>query len=342
MTNTKKKLGISIFTLVVALVIATSSTFAWFTMNPEVQIGNFNVQVTTGNDDLYVAVAPVDADAQTIADLVYTTSINGADIEAAAGNVRLTALTPNADNSGLREQDSNTDVTYSSSALDTAPNKYFSFDLYFRTTSTKDVTVKLKKRHDEVTEGSESGTFFKEGKKGYIQAWETLTGAEYGITETIEDIAEGTSFTVDPVNALRIGFDPSQTKDDTQVTKIWNPGYGMGYSSAVDDTTGTYVDGKKNLAEEFNKFMKPNAGTQPFVEKEHKTFMQTVNHSGEAPAELDDTVIILDNLDQDTGFRTGKVTVKIWLEGTDGDCFNALYRAAFSMGMQFYIPTSEA
>lgn len=55
MKATKKLIG-ALAALVIAIAVATGSTFAWFTTNQKVTVESLDLQVTSGNDDLQIAL----------------------------------------------------------------------------------------------------------------------------------------------------------------------------------------------------------------------------------------------------------------------------------------------
>lgn len=186
MTKTTKKLFVSIAVLVLAIALAATTTFAWFTVNKKVTVGNVDVNVTTEADGLYIS-----ADGTEFAE---TVNIEGIVAE-------LDAITT-ADGKSFTDEKGTVVAAYNADAADAKANKYVEFKLYFRSSTAH--TVKF--TGCAVTSEDPAPTV------SAPKAWDALTESDYGAT-----LAKGDTLATRAANAARVSF----TSGDT--TKVWNP-----------------------------------------------------------------------------------------------------------------------
>lgn len=175
MKKLNKRLLGSVFALVIALALATTSTFAWFTMNTTPTVEGFNLNVTA-QDGIYISVSKV---GETNAD--YKASISEEEILAVIGeNVVLDAVT----------SENGTTFSKLNSGTATANTDYAEFQLNFYSTS--QYNVKLN-----------SATVTSSKEKTAPVALEDIAGTT---------IKKGDSLATAAANAARISFAGTTTK----------------------------------------------------------------------------------------------------------------------------------
>ncbi len=217
MKKLNKRLMGSVFALVIALALATTSTFAWFTMNTTPTVEGFNLNVTA-QDGLYISVSEVGG---TNGD--YKTSVSADEVLAVIGeNLKLDAVT-SADGSTF---------TKLGSAPATANTDYAEFQLNFYSTSA--YTVKLG-----------SGTVSSTGEKKEAKALAAIRNK----ADDADLVAQGAAFDTLAANAVRISF----TNEGS--TTRWEPNSTAGYTpsevNVADEyykqITGKYATGTETI-----------------------------------------------------------------------------------------------
>lgn len=219
MKKLNKRLMGSVFALVIALALATTSTFAWFTMNTTPTVEGFNLNVTA-QDGLYLSVSKVGETNEN-----YKTSVSADEVLAVIGDsLKLDAVT-SADGSTF---------TKLGSVTATANTDYAEFQLNFYSTSA--YTVKLG-----------SGTVSSTGEKKEAKALAAIRNK----ADDADLVAQGAAFDTLAANAVRISFTNSTS------TTTWEPNSAAGYTpsgvNVADEyykqITGKYATGTETITE---------------------------------------------------------------------------------------------
>ena len=134
---------------------------------------------------------------------------------------------------------------------------------------------------------------------GGITAWETFT-KKYN-NDTID---AGTDLETTAANAVRVAFFQPTVTDDKNFTTAMTLGSSLGVWNPNSDKG--FFNG--NLASDYEKHLNSSA----------KEYTET---SYSATKEIGQTIVTLSEV-QDDGYAYAYLGVRIWLEGTDGDCFN--------------------
>ena len=307
MKKAGKKLIISVFVLVVALSLAVTSTFAWFTMSTTPKVESFNVNVTTANG----LMVSLNGDAGS-----YRSKITSTEIQALLTtnypSFELDACT-SENGKSFFEMDGTTD----------ASSKMISFDLYFYSNVAQ--TIKLKSDGVNTVKSAKNGSTTTD----YAKAYAEIAAGTYGDDQVL--IAEGADLVALAANAARISF-----VDEADTAVIWYPNPDKGFNKDVDFySVGTveapYVS--KNLAlDYYNQITNVGTLTAP-------PYYTAKAFSESYVDDAADNYIITDDLitlayDENGGYY-GTLKVNIWLEGYDGDCFDSIFDDILTIALQF-------
>ena len=328
-----KKLLISVFALVVTLALATSATFAWFSLNDKVAVGSFDVSATTGSDGLYVTYGIAKADS-VFGSKVESDTIKNDDkiwvTDGAEQNPKVLGYTAMTSDDGIAFEDINGTAKQPNEAY--TPGKdatFLQFNLSFRSTTPMNIYL--------YSEGEASAVTAAEGREGIEVAWPGYQAANYydnaDGAEVPQGIAatEGAKLNARAANAARISFvtnTVNRTVPETPTltagtAKIWNPNPKKGYY-------------KGNMAYDFNKYNDPatEAVTTSTLGNDFVTYTTATKDSATPIAKTE----LADYL-KDTNSKTpyeAVITINLWLEGTDGDCMNDLFTDTFSVQLAFF------
>ncbi len=336
MKNTKTKLITSVLMLAVAVVLATTTTFAWFSMNSEVETTGINMDVTT-QGDLLISNAAKGTYGSTFALAAFDGTL--VPITAAEKNSETGALTFN-----------NLDA----SAADAG--SYYSFDIYFKSITPYEVYLSeldLAVADMTVTNSTEYSkgikamdyyvyndtnvykitdiTFNDEGTQviscnvngtaGTVSAGAltapvaaAFTIADKAVTGITSDgntvIAPGEVIDANPLNAMRIAF--VADKDNSNIFDInkgaagsWSAREGINIAHDYYNAVAASV-GKPSIPADYE-----TEQVQPAATEATQTKIVTLTDSGTTNPE-------------GLTYYTAKVTVIIWIEGSDADCIASI------------------
>lgn len=306
MTKAKKRLLISVAALVIAIAVATGSTFAWFTINREVNVEQMDISVTAGSQGIYVSTAKAGP---------YKTSLSQADLIAAGYNVNanLDALT-SKDGITITERDS--DV-----AIASTTGKFIQFKLYFRASGETVPTIDLNRTDNSVVDGK--NTILQPSTNGVPQTiyneWKDIAANEYGQTSAI---ATQAALPSRAAYATRVSFEAIAHDTTTKSTRIWDPYYGDAntFCGLPNADTNRYDNTNKNFAVDYYNatYAFAGSGNDPITAPIANTIAATQNKT----EFFGDVLKLTENAA--TGFYEGELTIRIWLEGYDGDCINSV------------------
>lgn len=294
MKATRKLIG-ALAALVIAIAVATGSTFAWFTTNQKVTVESLDLQVTSGNDDLQIALGKPTS-ATDWSNLKFGRKILSADV-LKDKTISLDALTSaDTDHNGVELKDKENSAA--------GEGSYLEFDLSFY--SNKGLSVLL---------GNTAEVAVKDTavQAHQIFAWDdSITKATYG-----QAVAKGARIEARAAHASRIAFVTGS--GDSATGKVWAP-FETTANGGNDTTQAGFYKG--NLAAAYYNY---SLGVS-------ESIAQTVAKNVILPLTNDSTyastseILILEKPAAETAsIYYGTVTVKVWLEGTDGDCLNSIF-----------------
>ena len=297
MKNSKKLIG-AIAALVIALAVSVGSTFAWFTTNKKVAVDNIQATVTTGSTDLQVRRVKKDGTAIGDGEWSYGLIFDEDEFD----NVKLDALT-SADKGKTLTGKPN--LTTPSTAGDKGiPNykadgtkdtdktaNYIELYLEFRSTAAETIVLDATSAVTGESKGDD-----------VILAWKD-DSSTYGTA-----INKGAAIASNAKNAVRVSIGKVASSEET-VVGVWNPNATEGYF-------------KGNLAQDYELYQDAQ-----FNSEKNKEAINTIYTDPGYDAITTGTgatdLVTLGNLNN--GYYYAVICVKIWLEGTDGDCFNNIF-----------------
>lgn len=303
MLNLRKKLLVSIFTLMLALVAVSTTTYAWFTMGNEVKVSNFEMDVK-GSEGLAIRIERINGQDIEPSNQLYKWELDK-DLEGnAAVDVVLEALTM-LDLNG-NQTTSLAPVTFDkdgTAALGTAKSAkeedspYLEITFGFRSEAQDRVVVfqLLQSLTNKDTHSFQSPVEIAAATDGY-------SGEAVAANEYVQNARAA--------YAVRLAY---------QKGAAWNVVDPQKYSdkNGYGDLFGTSV-------KYYNDVAQPATPIQPLVK----------GYTYDDGAQ-DLVTLSTPSLDNGIQYWTGSLTIRIWLEGWDSDCFNAVASDALKFNMEF-------
>lgn len=332
MKATKKLIGASV-ALAVAASLTVGSTFAWFSYQSNVELAEVGFAVDSGDENLQVAVTTVGGSTAN-SDFVYSLSADTIKSKINGGNpISYTTLTV-AEDTGNTVAATNPINLLEKKGTAASALEYAAFDLVFRYIPSKDTSTMPSLVLDygsEVTADPDDATFNPTRK---IYAWENLTTAKYGIATEVQKDAVIKARARD---AARVAFIFGD--ETTKTNKVWAPSEEISGSVTTSDTAKGFYKG--NLASDYaiSQHVTTDAVTAP-------TYANRIYAGIATPAQasdFDDSSIV-----QFTAPGSGvtytdlRVTVKVWLEGKDGDCIESVLGDTFKFLLKFRTSTLKS
>lgn len=313
MKNANKRLLISIAALVIAIALAATTTFAWFTMDTTPEVNDIDLTVTA-QDGLYISTSADN-------DGTYRTSltVTGTDEE----SVILNAITPkSATGSDFKKIKSGT-WGVGADAIDAAATDYYTKTFYIRSQSQYDIYVKAL----EITATAAAN-------RPNIEAWRDFAAGEISAAA----IAKGAAIPeASLANAIRVGF----VVGDTMFT------YAAAEKAA--GSLGAYTTGTVNAANDHFVTMYENEMDEDDVtafEDAWKTPAYTLSTLGEVGTGTKIGALAAEMTTGETPTATNwyklAITVVVWAEGTDNDCFNEILKDSVKVNIEFSGNYTEA
>lgn len=320
MTKAKKRLIFSVAALVIAIAVATGSTFAWFTINREVNVEQMDISVTAGSQGIYIA---------TDKDGPYKTALSADDL-ALAGydkNAKLDAVT---------SSDGNVITDLDGSVLAKSTGKFIEMKFYFRATGETAPIIDLNRTNNSQIAGR--NTILQPHDSGLPQTvfntWRDIDANEFGQTNAYKMDAP---IPVRAAHAARVSFNAVADDKTTTSTRVWDPYYGdtttfcglknTDNADKLDNAVGNFAlayyngtkpDGKANLEW-------PASGIAPT----------------EAKTDFFKDVLKLTPVANVPNTYEGELTIRIWLEGWDGDCMTSILGDKIKADFVFAIRDEE-
>jgi hypothetical protein len=305
MNKLMRKLSISILAVVFAVVAMGATTFAWFTITNTAKINQFEVEVTAGSG-FEIAVTNVGG-----APSAWKSTITKAEVEAAIGNVVLKDLTSTDGATFYPISEIGVDVngTDDYKLGDAVTNGYVEFEVHFR--SKAQGTVALNMTETDITSTGKT-------KVADVAFAEAYTGNEsFLATDNVTAYA---------MNAVRMAI----IETDTLILEK---------KAATGNVDGT-LDNTRGFGKDHTK------GALAYYIAKNQIDITGIDLSGLAEPitqEFGDTACTTKIADIATGpsneWYTGKITVRIWLEGWDAECLNVIFNDHLKVNIQFeYTP----
>lgn len=331
MKATKKLIGASV-ALVAALAVSVGSTFAWFTTSNTAKVKQIEATVTTSDTDLLMAYVRIPTDGYD--GLTWTHTV---DASAASAGKELKALTSKT-NTGATETALDL-VDKDNQAPNT--NDYIEFTIAIK--STKELKIVL------TSDSAVSGTDSAEAKSTIDpKAWSGFNATDYGIEGSI---AENTAFSTktNAANAARVGFYTLAAEEFNTKTGVgvWCPNEAENSGKeATGDNTTTHGKGfwKGNLASDYAQ--RVGAATEAVEAKEYQPVVavetRSLSYSTLAKGENGLIATLAEHDVDSESYYCAMVTIRLWIEGTDGDCLNSIFGDTIKLDLSFFGVENDA
>ncbi|MCM1438707.1 MAG: SipW-dependent-type signal peptide-containing protein [Roseburia sp.] len=331
MKATKKIVGAAC-ALVAAVALSAGSTFAWFTSNSNVTVGQIEATVVTMGGDLQIAIK-----SQTLAS--GATEYTEGDLGSYSYKVEnpfatspvLTAVT-SVDGKAFTGRAASGATETPSAVVNTTATSggYVKFTISLR--STTNMTVYLdtasKVASEPITGKPQTS----------IAAWKDIKKDDYG-TNAVE-VNSGDSISASAKNAVRVAFmveGDEEAPDAKSQGKIWAP-------NEESDNGGLGVaDGysKGNLASDYevnasgeSSRAYTNVTTTNYTDNKLVPVTPVTAGTGGATTDYSTaTSSVICTLEANT---PKEVVICLWIEGRDGDCFNSIFTQSVKLDLAFH------
>ena len=320
MLNLRKKLLVSIFTLMLALVAVSTTTYAWFTLGNTAEISSVELGVQ-GADGLTVRITSLngETDVTKLGELS-TWKISHDLSDSSVYDVVLKPLHMESDGKlyAISAVDQNTGAPiYEPTAAAVSVDKSPYVEITFEFRSESKATVQFK---DLQAKADASHTF--------ASPISVIAGQNVGygtpavaVTEHVNNIYTITKARL--ANALRVAVkNPAEP--------AWNYINPRNYDHVTGEGADTYHYGTWGGAA-LAFFNELTDGTELVAPKEYVYKGSVVDDEGNVTDDKNsydltkiDLVTLEEQTSGDVKYYTGSVTVVLWLEGFDADCFNAI------------------
>ncbi len=331
-----KKLAAAVISLVAAASLTVGSTFAWFSYQSSVSVGSVNFSVDSSDENLQVAVVAVGAN-PTPSDFTYTLSETA--VKAAINGGKTIAykpLTVKDDGSDTVSDTNVVELLEKDETTKAGGGSYAAFDLVFRYTPYKTAggTPSTTMPSLVLNYGSQITTNTTHTPdSATLYAWDNFDASKYGIALTKDSPIEARAR-----DAARVAF----LFDDggTPKNKIWAPSEERD-SAITDSLTSDRVQGyyKGNLASDYNL----QHGAEGAVAVVAPTYANRVYAGIQSPAAATDfqysEITTFPAVAGANSYSELRLTVKVWLEGKDGDCIESVREDDFAFLLKFRTST---
>lgn len=306
MSRAKKRLLISVVALLVALAVATGTTYAWFTVNKEVNIDQMDVNVTAGSQGIYISNKKEGP---------YKTALTKAELEAAGykSDASLTAVT-SSDGVSMKDM--------SGASISSDTKQFIEFKLYFRASGEEAPVIDLVRKDGIDSPAGKVTKFEPSITEGLTitNEWKDIAANEYGNQTTFK---QNELLPARAAHAARVSFETKEHNASASTARIWDPYYADNNTFcgvANPDNSNKYDNVVKNFAIDYYNatFAAVNADISAIPSL-------TVGKIADTENKADFTKDVLKFAkNAATGFWEGDLVVRIWLEGFDGDCINSI------------------
>lgn len=304
MKTTSKKLFVSAFALLFALVAVATTSFAWFTISGKARVQEFDLNITIG-EGIQIQIENLSNGQKSEWKNVITLD-DFEEVSLDLNKIVLDHLT-SVDAQNFYQIVERENQKYSVDRENKIETGYFELKLNFR--ANQDYYIHLTEDAKVVS-----------GKIEHEPDW----------TET--------TYNVDPANAVRVGFVYSiDTDEDTY--KIWEPINSFnigGYGEDPEDGSGgiAYFNAKMNA-------LYPENGQYTYLEfneddeYDHQITFGGIPNEGINP-NTSEQLVQLTTGDPGDGYGyVGSMIIRIWIEGWDADCFDGIFYRVLKTTLAF-------
>ena len=346
MKHISRKIFLSVGVLCLAIVAFATTTFAWFTLSTTAKINDFTMSIETSSNLSLRATVAGETPAENYSSIVtLPTAAFAKPINQLFPIVYDTNSTPAV----YKSMDKTThDLSNISGVPGTNKMGYIQIKLEFQTNASGKVVVNsINSKSSPVAFTSAFTIILKNGK-------EVKSGATFNSIAPVDGGGEVGNYVL-ACNALRTQFFSSKVESGADVidTLIWqyisHSGEGEGEYGTTSGTSttgntaltyfngvttlGKYVDSKQTLTDKFLKTIYKEA-TGDFADDDVNTEYSNTDLTTSRTAALTTPIV---SLTKATGADTAKATafVRVWIDGWDADCFNAVLLQKIVMNLSF-------
>jgi hypothetical protein len=334
MKATKKILGASA-ALIASLGIAVGSTYAWFVSGNTATIDSIDLGVSSQSNNLLVTVVDANADTSNLNQSVFKSTLTASDFEkylytgsdSSKTAKTLKALTYDETAKTFKDQSN----ALNSESTTTTTDGYIQFKLVFRDIQSGNSVMLL----DTSSVTAPTTTTAKAVLSPFAVAKE-----QYGSNAAI---AINGALEARAANAARISFATSAA------TKVWCPNEalaGGGQTSTKSDNVTTFTTTnetgraagfwKGNLSSDYYTYM---TNGKAYDAKSYTNTILALTQTDSAYKYAATSAISAFGSDaiavNEQNYYQTEFTVTIWLEGTDGDCFDSVLSDTMTIKLQF-------
>lgn len=346
-----KKLIFAAVSLIAASSLTVGSTFAWFSFQSNVELKAVQFSVDSGDENLQIAVTTVGG-TPAPSDFSYSLTESTIKSQINKGNVVYKQLTVSMDEDektnntvsatntiNLVDKDGNSAVVSSSTAAD-----YAEFDLVFRytpATTSGEMPDLILNYESQITSVDPADGSYPTKE---VRAWEDLTTAKYGSDLRVGVDKDATTkvekdqlIKARASDAARVAFlfdDGGTTKN-----KIWAPNEEHSlFASDTSDTAKGFFKG--NLASDYN--LHYGNSTKAIVAPSYESRVYAGIQTPTTAANFNYSKITKFPNVGANGYSELVLTVKVWLEGNDGDCLESVCDDIFAFTLKFRTSTIKS
>lgn len=332
MKASKKLIGASV-ALVAALAVSVGTTYAWFTTNQKVTVSNISATVTTGDSNLEVRLMTLtNGDGKIYADYADESSWGySLDLSGVYDDVVLDhATSKNEDNgSSLLGKDFKA----------AKAGSYIEIPLALRTPakSNNDVTIVLSTSSKVESDGNTDAQ--------NIRGWKADEGYGNG------GIALGEKIAAKAQDAMRLAFIPFTTEvnedsasQTSEFTATMEDSVGVWEPNATSGFTGKGTKTGNVLSHDVELYLagKYNAETDTMAsDSTIDSYYDTETYGTYDAVTPGTSTIVTIAGNSDVQYCYSFVLVKIWVEGTDGDCLNNIFGDTIQITLGFEIQGAQ-
>lgn len=335
-----KKLAFATIALIAASSLTVGSTFAWFSYQSSVTLGAVNFSVDSSDANLHVAVVKHDAAnpvTPALSDFTYSlstesikTAINNGVVAGRDNAVVYKPLTVKEDSANTVAVGNLIDLMNNGETTQAARSDYAVFDLVFRYTPAKtsagqpntNMPSLILDYGSVVTGDPENDTVYTPKNNDYV-AWQTMDATTYGKALEVNKAIPARAR-----DAARVAF---LFNDGAKKNKVWAPSEEQGTGVVTSDSVKGFYKG--NLANDYNlHYNHVPAGT---VVKA-PTYASRV-YAAPSGGGLPDSskITVFPAMGTGKTYSELRITVKVWIEGKDGDCISSIEEDKFAFLLKF-------
>lgn len=336
-----KKLIFAAVSLVAAASLTVGSTFAWFSFQSNVELAAVQFSVDSGDENLQVAVVAYGASDPESSEFSYSLTEGQIKAKINGGTeIKYKPLTVSGADASNTVAATDPIVLVHEDKSNPLPGSYAVFDLVFRYTPVKadGETITMPSLVLNSDSDISAGNIPADDESGVTipsltSAWADFDETDYGVA-----LNEGDLINARARDAARVAF----LYDDKGTTrnKVWAP------SEAFDNDIKTYTSDRargfylNNLASDYKVQTKDSVTNSA---SPAPIYLSRIYKSLENPTSVNDFLYSkIAEFPKLSGTSTSsqlRVTVKVWLEGTDGDCLESFQNDKFAFILKFRTST---